>query len=133
DGLPQLTVTDLRTRESHRVAFPEPAYSVFPGANAEWDATSYRYTYQSLTTPSSVLDYDMETRVSTLLKEQPVLGGYDRTQYECDRLYATAPDGVRVPLSVVYRKGARRDAAGVHLTGYGSSGPPPPLGSSSTP
>ena len=114
DGLPQLSVTDLRTRESHRVAFPEPAYSVFPGTNAEWDTNSYRYTYQSLTTPSSVLDYDMSTRVATLLKEQPVLGGYDRTRYECERLYATAPDGVRVPLSVVYRKGARRGAAGLH-------------------
>ena len=127
DGLPQLTVTDLSTRESHRVAFPEPAYSVFPGANAEWDTTSYRYTYQSLTTPASVLDYDMDTRVATLLKEQPVLGGYDRTQYECERLYATAPDGVRVPLSVVYRKGGRRASAGLYLTGYGSYGFPLPI------
>jgi oligopeptidase B len=128
EGLPQARVTDWRSGKSHRIAFPEPVYAAFPGTNAEWDATRYRYSYQSLTTPSSVFDYDMETRDVTLLKEQPVLGGYDRTQYTSERLEATAPDGVKVPLSIVYRKGLPRDgSAPAFLTGYGSYGYPMPI------
>ena len=105
-GLPQVSVTDLRTGATHRIAFPEATYSAFPEANPEFDTRTFRYSYQSLVTPPSVFDYDMETRATTLLKEQPVLGGYDRTQYESERVFATAPDGVAVPLSIVYRKGA---------------------------
>ncbi|MFI5183797.1 MAG: S9 family peptidase [Vicinamibacteria bacterium] len=128
DGLPHARITHWRTGKSHRMAFPEPVYAAFPGANAEWEATLYRYSYQSLTTPSSVFDYDMETREFTLLKEQPVLGGYDRTNYVSERLEAPAPDGVPVPLSLVYRKGLVRDgSAPCFLTGYGSYGFPMPI------
>jgi oligopeptidase B len=128
DGLPHARVSDLRTGASHRIAFPEPAYAAFPGANAEWETTTYRYSYQSLVTPTSVFDYDMETRDATLLKEQPVLGGYDRKLYRSDRLHATAPDGVRVPISIVYREGLRRDgSAPALLTAYGSYGFPLPI------
>jgi oligopeptidase B len=131
-GLPRMRVTNLRSGATHDIAFPEPAYSASPGANAEFDTGTFRYTYQSLVTPSSVFDYDMETRKSTLLKEQPVLGGYERARYHSERLLATAPDGVPVPVSLVYRKGLKRD--GSHpmlLTGYGAYGYPFPVGFSS--
>jgi oligopeptidase B len=131
-GLPRMSITSLRSNATHHIAFPEPAYSAFPGANAEFDTRVFRYTYQSLVTPSSVFDYDMEKRESTLLKEQPVLGGYDRSQYHSERLMASAPDGVKVPVSLVYRRDLKRD--GSHpmlLTGYGSYGFPFPVSFSS--
>jgi oligopeptidase B len=132
DGLPHARVTDLLTGQSHRIAFPEPAYSAFPGSNAEWDTTTCRYSYQSLVTPSSVFDYDMDSRATTLLKEQPILGGYDRTRYRSMRSHATAPDGVRVPISIVFREGLPRNgSAPLLLTGYGSYGFPFPISFSS--
>ena len=127
-GLPRVSVTDLRTGAAHRIAFPEAAYTVSPEANREFDTRTFRYGYQSLVTPPSVFDYDMETRTATLLKEQPVLGGYDRTQYETERVLATAPDGVAVPISIVYRKGLAKDGtAPLFLYAYGSYGFPLPI------
>jgi len=127
-GLPEFRVTDLRTGASHSVVFPEPTYSAFSGANAEFDTPVFRYTYQSLVTPSSVFDYDMDKRSSTLLKEQPVPGGFDRANYASERLFATAKDGVKVPISLVYRKGTKRDGtAPMLLTGYGAYGYPYPV------
>ncbi|HEY2941288.1 MAG TPA: S9 family peptidase [Vicinamibacteria bacterium] len=131
-GLPRMRVTDLRRGATHDIAFPEAAYSAFPGANAEFDTHLFRYTYESLVTPHSVFDYDMDLRRSTLLKEQPVLGGYDRGQYPSERLLVAAPDGVKVPVSLVYRKGLKRDGSSpMLLTGYGSYGFPFPVGFSS--
>jgi oligopeptidase B len=127
-GLPQASITDLRRGATHRVGFPEAAYSAFPEANPEFDTRAFRYAYQSLVTPPSVFDYDMETRTRTLLKEQPVLGGYDRTRYETERVFATAADGVKVPLSIVYRKGLVKDgSAPILLYAYGSYGFPLPV------
>jgi oligopeptidase B len=127
-GLPEFRVADLRTGASHLVEFPEPAYSAFSGANAEFDTPVFRYTYQSLVTPSSVFDYDMDKRSSTLLKEQPVPGGFDRANYASERLFGTAKDGVKVPISLVYRKGLKRDGtAPMLLTGYGAYGYPYPV------
>jgi oligopeptidase B len=123
DGLPHLRVTRVATGESHRVAFPEPTYSVFPDHNREFATRLFRYNYQSLVTPGSIFDYDMDRREATLLKEQPVLGDYDRTQYASERLFAAAPDGVRVPISIVYRRdhgpGGPRPLL---LSGYGAYG-----------
>jgi len=128
DGLPQLRITDLRTGATHRIGFPEAAYTAAPEANPEFSTRVFRYGYQSLVTPASVFDYDMETRTRTLLKEQPVLGGYDRTQYVTERVFATAADGAKVPLSIVYRKGAARDgSAPTFLSGYGAYGFPLPV------
>ena len=128
NGLPQVRVTDLRTGEWHRIAFPEPTYSAFPGQNPEFDTKVFRYTYQSLVTPSSVYDYDTEKRTSTLLKQQEVPGGYDPAQYASERVFATAQDGVRVPISLVYKKGLTRDGgAPLFLTAYGSYGFPYPV------
>ena len=131
-GLQRLRVTDLRTLAAHAIDFPEPAYAAFPSYNPEFDTHVFRYSYQSLVTPASVFDYDLDTRTSTLLKEQPVLGGYDRGQYVSERLEATAPDGVKVPISIVYRRGLARDGrAPLYLVGYGSYGYPLPVGFSS--
>jgi oligopeptidase B len=128
DGLSHLHVTDLRTGESHRVAFPEPVYSVFPGANPEFDTTTFRYTYQSLVTPVSVFDYDMVARQSRLLKQTEVLGGYEPKRYASRRLFATAPDGARVPISIVYHEDRDPKARGpLYLYGYGAYGFPLPI------
>ena len=132
DGLPHVRVTDLSRHRSHRISFPESVYSVSPGPNAEWDAKKYRISYQSLVTPSSVMDYDMDTRELTLLKEQPVLGGFERAKYTSERLWASAGDGVLVPLSLVYRRDVVKDgSAPCLLTAYGSYGFPMPIAFSS--
>ena len=127
-GLQQLRIVAHGSGAVEDVSFPEPAYSVFPAANFEFETRKLRYSYESLVTPRSILDYDVDTHTSELLKEQPVLGGYDRTQYVSERLFATAPDGVRVPVSVVYRKDVRRDGSTpMLLGGYGSYGFPLPV------
>ena len=89
------------------IAMPEAVYSASVGGNAEFDATTLRYRYTSLVSPPSAYDYDVATRASTLVKQQPVIG-YDRTQYESLRLWATATDGTEVPISLVYRRDLRR-------------------------
>jgi oligopeptidase B len=105
-GLNQLEIYDLRgdAPKSHRVSFPEPAYAVFPNANAEFDTNAYRYTYQSFITPSSVFDYDLDSRKQTLLKRTEVLGGYHPAKYKVERFFVTAGDGAKVPVAMVYRK-----------------------------
>jgi len=128
NGLPEVRVTDLRTGASHSIAFPEPTYSVFPSNNPEWNTTVFRYSYQSLVTPPSIFDYDMDGRKSTLLKQDEVLGGYDPARYASVRLEATAGDGTMVPISVVRRKDTVLDGtAPMLLTGYGSYGFPLPV------
>lgn len=123
NGLPQIRLTDLKSGESHYLVFPEPAYSAFPSTNREWDTNLLRYSYQSLLTPNSVFDYDVTTRQSTLLKETEVLGGYDKNQYASERLYATAKDGARIPISIVYKKSFQKDGRSpMLLNGYGSYG-----------
>src|SRR6202011_2439867 len=100
-----------------------PVYTATPTGNVEFDSHVLRYSYQSMITPPSVFDYDMATEKKTLLKQQEVLGGYDPSQYTSERLWATARDGVRVPLSIVYRKGFKRDGkAPLFLYAYGSYG-----------
>jgi oligopeptidase B len=125
NGLPQVQVTDLATGKSQRIEFPEPAYSSYPCANREYDTSKYRYGYQSFITPRSVYEYDMATGKSTLLKQKEVPGGYDRTKYQVEQIYAPASDGVRVPISVVHLKSAKMDGTGsMYLTAYGSYGYP---------
>jgi oligopeptidase B len=103
--------------------FPEAAYSVSPGANPEFTTPTFRYTYTSFTTPPSVFDYDFATGQSTLLKETEVLGGYDRTKYTTERITATAADGTKIPISLVYLKTLVKDGTNpIYLTAYGSYG-----------
>ncbi len=127
-GLEELAVVDLATGASHLVTFPEPAYSVFTVNNREFDTTLLRFSYQSLVTPTSTFDYDMATRERTLLKQQPVLGGYDPSLYASERMMARAADGVPVPVSIVYRRGLARDGGSpAYLYAYGSYGFPLPV------
>jgi len=125
DGLPRLRITDFKTGGSYRVDFPEAIYSVFLTNNIEFDVRELRYNYQSFTTPPSIYDYDMATKARKLLKQYEVLGGYDSSRYTSERRYATAADGTKVPISVVYKKGFVADGkAPLLLTAYGSYGAP---------
>ncbi|HVO98205.1 MAG TPA: S9 family peptidase [Bryobacteraceae bacterium] len=122
-GLMKISIRQFTGGEVHYIEFHEPAYTAGLGANAEYDTNLLRFTYTSLVTPSSVFDYNMDTRERVLKKQQPVLGGYDPSQYSSERIYATAPDGVKVPISLVYKKGFERNGkAPTLLYGYGSYG-----------
>ncbi|MGH7570179.1 MAG: S9 family peptidase [Gemmatimonadales bacterium] len=123
NGLVQLRVRPWSGAAEHYLDFGEPAYFASIGTNPEFDTRILRFGYSSLTTPSSTYDYDMETRQKTLLKREEVLGGFDPANYVTERTYATARDGIRVPVSLVYRKGVeRRFPAPTLLYGYGSYG-----------
>jgi oligopeptidase B len=129
NGLPQIRVTDLHSGESRRIEFPEPAYASYGYTNREYDTSKFRYGYQSFITPRSVFEYDMASGKSTLLKQKEVPGGYDRSRYQVEQIYATASDGVKIPISVVHLKGAKLDGKGpLYLTGYGSYGIPYDIG-----
>ncbi len=123
DGLRRLRVLDLEAGGDHQVAFPEPVYTVRAHENPEFDTAIFRFSYTSMVTPNSVVDYDLVARTWTVLKQTEVLGGYDPAGYRSERLFATAPDGVRVPVSLVYRMPLARDGARpLLLQGYGSYG-----------
>ena len=122
-GLQHLRVIDIKTGKSNRIKYPEPVYAVGLDANREFDTNVVRYRYQSLVTPSSIFDYDMNKGQSTLLKEYEVPGGFDRKNYASERLFATASDGTKIPMSMVYRRGTKMDGkAPMLLYGYGSYG-----------
>jgi oligopeptidase B len=122
-GLLHLRVTELPGGESHRIEFPEPAYLTSPSVNREFDAGLYRFAYQSPISPASIYDYDRATRERKLLKQVPVLGGYDPARYRVEVTQATAPDGVQVPMWILSRKDVRRDGKNPALLyGYGSYG-----------
>jgi oligopeptidase B len=124
-GLNKLRIVDLKSGEFHYLEFPEPVYQAFANATPEFDTTVLRFGYQSFTTPFSTYDYDMKSRKRELLKQQEVLGGYDATKYAAERVYAVAPDGVRIPVSLYYRKDLRKAGAQpLLLSGYGSYGIP---------
>jgi oligopeptidase B len=123
DALSQLRLYNFKSGAWKSIEFPEPVYSAFPAGLPDYESQAYRYNYQSFITPSSILDYDVATGKSTLLKQQEVLGGYDPKQYASERLWVTARDGVKVPISIVYKKGFVRDGKGaLFLYGYGSYG-----------
>jgi oligopeptidase B len=131
-GLNKLRIVEHKSGQPHYLEFPEPVYTAFASTTPEFDTTVLRYGYQSFTTPASVYDYDMKTRKRELLKQQEVLGGYDATKYVAERVYAVAPDGVRVPVSLYYRKDLRKSGAQpMLLSGYGSYGVPSNVGFSS--
>jgi oligopeptidase B len=122
-GLPRIVVNSVTTGDEHVIEQPEPVYGLFGGANAVYDTSVFRFGYTSLSTPMSVLDYDMNTRERTLVKEQPVLGDFDRTNYVTERVWAEAEDGTKVPISLVYRKDVPLDgSAPAWLRAYGSYG-----------
>jgi oligopeptidase B len=153
DGLPRLRLWKFAGDRagfedgaalSGEIAFPEPAYSAHPHINRIFETTTFRYAYQSLVTPSSVYEYDVATGASTLLKQLEIPGGFDRTLYGSERIHAwapvgdakalggdgaNAPDGVEVPVSIVYRKDKREPGKSpLYVYGYGSYGYSLPIG-----
>ena len=122
NGLERLRILNLETRQSHLLELPEPTYSLTIDANPEFDTTSLRFQYQSLVTPRSFYDYDMNSRQRALVKQVEV-PGYKAANYVSERIFATASDGTKIPCSVVYRKGMRRDGRNpLFLYAYGSYG-----------
>jgi oligopeptidase B len=121
-ALDVLRVYDFKTTKWSTVSFSEPVYTAAGNENPDFDSASYRYRYQSLITPDSVFEYDPRTGASKLLKRQEV-PGYNPALYSSERQWATARDGTKVPLSIVYKKGFRRDGtAPLFLYAYGSYG-----------
>ncbi len=133
-GLPKLRVFPLSSdkptlQNSQEIHFPEPTYSASAYVNREFITGKFRYHYQSLVTPASVYEYDVASGDSTLLKQQEVPGGFDRSLYASERAFATAEDGVRIPVSLVYRRDKKKSGANpLYVYGYGSYGYALPVG-----
>ncbi len=128
-GLRHIRISDPAGGQARRVAFPEPAYNFWttawmgPDENPDYAAHQLRFTYSSLVTPDSVIDYSLADGTWTVRKQMAIPSGYDPAQYQAERLTATAPDGTAVPISLVYRRGFQRDGrAPLLLTGYGAYG-----------
>jgi oligopeptidase B len=133
DGLVRIGIRSLKTGAEHYINFGEAAYSAGFNANPEYNSTTLRYSYTSLTTPPSIFDYNMVTKKSKLMKQQEVLGGYNAKDYVTERLYVIARDGAKVPLSIVYKKGYKKDGkAPLLLYAYGSYGASTDAGFNST-
>jgi oligopeptidase B len=124
NGLPQLTVINFASGEKKRIIYPEPVYTSSPQTNREYKTKMFRYGYQSLITPASVFDYDVEKNTSALLKQTEVPGGYDASKYQSERVWATAKDGTKIPVSLVYRKDLKKaDGSNpLYVYAYGSYG-----------
>lgn len=122
NGLAQLRIRKLNGAE-HYIDFGEPTYNASVGNNPEYNSEKLRYIYTSMTTPVSVYDYHMDTKEKQLMKQQVVVGGYNKADYTTERLYATAKDGTQVPISLVYKNGLKKDGnAPLLLYAYGSYG-----------
>jgi len=124
NGLRQLRIIRWSDKSEHYLDFGEPTYLAYASQNPEFDTDVLRYGYTSLTTPNSTFDYDMTAKTKKLLKQQEVVdANFDKGNYVTERLYATARDGVKVPISLVYRKGTKRDGKSpLLLYAYGSYG-----------
>jgi oligopeptidase B len=123
NGLPQLTIVNFADGAKQRITYPEPVYTASVQVNREYKTKKLRYAYQSLVTPASVFDYDVVKHTSTLLKQTEV-PGYDPKKYQSERVWATAKDGVKVPISLVYRKDLKKaDGSNpIYVYAYGSYG-----------
>src|SRR5262249_23594726 len=120
EALPRIVVRHT-SGDEHTIAMAEEAYAIEPIGGYEYDTAIQRYSYNSPTTPMQWFDYDMAGRTRTLRKTQEIPSGHDPAKYEARRLFATAPDGARVPITVLMLRGARTDgAAPLFLYGYGS-------------
>lgn len=123
NGLTQLRMIKWADNSEKYMEFQDPAYAAGTGANPDFDTDILRYSYSSMTTPNSQYDYNMTTGERTLLKQQEVVGGHNPTDYQSERVYATAKDGTKVPVSIVYKKGTKLDgSAPLLLYAYGSYG-----------
>lgn len=124
DGLSQIRILNWKNQAEHYIRFNDPAYLAYVSYNPEFDTDILRYGYTSLTTPNSVYDYNMMSREQELLKQQEVLGGeFNASNYTSERLIVTARDGAKVPVSIVYKNGFKKDGkAPLLLYAYGSYG-----------
>ena len=124
NGLNQIKIMSWDGTESYFIPFDNETYTAFTGTNPDFDTEILRYTYNSLTTPTSIVDFNMRTREKKILKEQEVLGGrFDKENYVSERIWATAEDGVKIPMSVVHHKDLKRDGTNPVLQyAYGSYG-----------
>jgi oligopeptidase B len=122
-GLVQIRIRSLKDNKEHAINFGEAAYTASFGSNREYNTNMFRYMYTSMTTPPSVYDYNLLTEEKVLMKQTEIIGGYNPGDYVTERLYATAPDGTKIPVSLVYKKGFMKDGnAPLLLYGYGSYG-----------
>ena len=133
NGLTQLRIIKWSDRSEYYMDFQDPAYDAGVGANPDFNTDVLRYGYSSMTTPASTYDYNMATRERKLMKQQEVIGGHQPENYQSERVYATAKDGTKVPVSLVYKKGTKLDgSAPTLLYAYGSYGATMDAGFSST-
>jgi oligopeptidase B len=118
-----MRIIEQKSNAHHYLNFGEPAYTIYPSINIDFDTELLRYGYTSMTTPNSTYDYNMKTRERKLLKQQEVVGGYNPEDYQTERLWATAEDGTQIPMSIVYKKGIKKDGSNpTMIYGYGSYG-----------
>lgn len=123
NGLRVIDIYEIESNEMHTIELPDPVYAVYGDINPTVHTSTLRISYTSLSTAPSVYDYDMNERTLTLLKQEPVLGGYDKENYVSERHFATAADGTQIPLSLLYKKGLDLNAQNPCLLyGYGSYG-----------
>ncbi len=123
NGLSQLVIYDRKTGKKEFLKFDEPTYTVYPSGNPEYNTDNFRFGYTSMITPSSQYEQDLKTGKRTLLKQQEIIGGYDKNNYVTERLFATAKDGTKIPISIVYKKGYKKDGnSPLLLYAYGSYG-----------
>ncbi len=123
NGLVQMKVKNLANNQEYYLDFGEATYAANISTNVEYNSTTLRYGYTSLTTPNSIYDYNMVTKDKKLQKQQEILGGYDSKEYEAERVYAIAKDGTKVPISIVYKKGFNKNGKSpMLLYAYGSYG-----------
>ncbi|MDR0969828.1 MAG: S9 family peptidase [Lentimicrobiaceae bacterium] len=123
DGLTKIRVKTWDEKTDYYIDFDDPTYTAYIGTNLDFDSEILRFGYTSMTTPNSVYDFNMRTKERELLKRQEIVGGYNPDDYESLRLYATSHDGAKVPISLVYKKGLKKDGNNpLVLYGYGSYG-----------
>ncbi|MDO9576278.1 MAG: hypothetical protein Q7J16_00160 [Candidatus Cloacimonadales bacterium] len=123
-GLKNIKILNLTTKQSHYISFTEPVYNVFHWLSTEFDSPILRYSYESLTTPYTVYDYDMDIGIKKLMQQDSIPGGYDPLAYKAERIFAESRDGKQIPISILYKKGEfKKDGTTpLYLTGYGAYG-----------
>lgn len=123
NGLSQLVIYDIKNRKKEFLKFDEPTYTAYSSSNPEYNTDNFRFGYTSMVTPNSQFEQNLKTGKRTLLKQQEVLGGYDKTAYTTERLFATSKDGTKIPISIVYKKGFDKNGKSpLLLYAYGSYG-----------
>ncbi|WP_439554052.1 S9 family peptidase [Flavobacterium macrobrachii] len=124
EGLNKIRIINWKTKKEYYLPFNSETYSAYTTTNLDFDTQILRYSFQSLATPSSLIDFNMKTKEKTILKEQEVLGGtFDKNNYKEERIWATAIDGTKVPISMIYKKGMKKNGKNpLLLYAYGSYG-----------